>query len=62
MTYEDYLQHAEECERLAKTLTQPSNRHVLLSAARMWRKIAADTRPRDGAGSNPVVGTSRSDL
>jgi hypothetical protein len=49
MTYEDSLRHAEECARLAKTLTQPSNRHVLLSAARMWRKMAADTRPRDGA-------------
>jgi hypothetical protein len=29
MTYEDYLLHAEECERLAATATLPSNRPEL---------------------------------
>jgi len=35
----------------------PSNRHALLSAAEMWRKMAADAKPRDGAGSNPTLGS-----
>ena len=52
MTYEEYLQHAEECEQLAETATLPSNRYSLLSAAEMWRRMAADMEPRDGAGSN----------
>ena len=53
MTYEEFLKHAEECERLAGTATVPSNRHALLSAAEMWRKLAADTKPRDGADQVP---------
>lgn len=60
MTYEEYLQHADECELLAEKATQPSNRHALLSAAEMWRKMAADAKPHDGAGSNPVLGDRRS--
>jgi hypothetical protein len=48
MTYEEFLEHADECERLAEAATLPSNRHALLSAAEMWRKMAADTKPRDG--------------
>ena len=60
MTYEEYLLHADECERLAEAATLPSNRHALLSAAEMWRKMAADSKPRDGAGSNPVLGDGRS--
>ena len=55
MTRDEYLQHAEECERLAKT-AQPSIRHALLSAAEMWRKMA-DGKRGDGAAptldSNP---------
>ena len=61
MTYEEYLHHADECERLAESATLPSNQHALLSAAEMWRKMAADTKPRDGAGLNPVLGDPRSD-
>lgn len=61
MTYEEYLQHAEECERLAETATLPSNRHSLLSAAEMWRRMAADAKPRDGAGPDPVLGDPRTD-
>jgi len=45
MTYEDHLKHADEYERLTELA---SNRHSLLSAA--------DAKPRDGAGSNPVIG------
>ena len=59
MTYEEYLQHADECERLAEAATLPSNRHSLLSAAEMWRKMAADAKPHNGAGSDPVVGNTR---
>ena len=62
MTYEEYVQHAEECERLAETATLPSNRHALLSAAEMWRKMAADAGLRNGAGIAPILGESpRSD-
>jgi hypothetical protein len=45
MTYEDYLEHVEECERLADMATLPSNRHALLSTAEMWRMMAADKKP-----------------
>jgi hypothetical protein len=61
MTHEQYLQHAQECEQLAEAATLPSNRHALLSAAELWRKMAADIKPRNGAGSNPVTADSRSD-
>lgn len=57
MTYEEYLQHADECERLAEAATLPSNRH----APEMWRKMADDAKPHDGAGSNPVLGDPRRD-
>jgi hypothetical protein len=60
MTYEEYLQHADECERLAESAALPSNCHSLLSAAEMWRRMAADAKPRDGAGLNPVLGDPRS--
>ena len=59
MTYEDCLQHADECEQLAQAATLPSNRHALLSAAEMWRKMAADAKPRNGAGLDPVLGNSK---
>jgi hypothetical protein len=54
MTYEEYLQHAEECERLAAAATLPSNRQSLLSTAEKWRRMA-NSKPRDGEGSNPVM-------
>ena len=57
MTYEEYLQHAEECERLAAAATLPSNRRALLSTAEKWRRMA-DSGPHDGAGSNAVMGDS----
>ena len=59
MTHEEYLQHAEECERLAEAATLPSNRHSLLAAAEMWRRLAADAKPNDGAGSAFVMGGPR---
>jgi hypothetical protein len=61
MTYEEYLQHAEECERLAAAAMLPSNRHSLLSTAEKWRRMA-NSKPYDGAGSNPAMGDSGSDV
>ncbi|GEP61867.1 hypothetical protein RSO01_90330 [Reyranella soli] len=61
MTYEEYLKHADECERLAESPTLPSNRHSLLSAAEMWRRMAAHAKPHDGAGLHPVLGDPLSD-
>jgi hypothetical protein len=48
MTYEEYLKHADECERLAEAATLPSIRQALLSVAEMWRKMAAESKPNDG--------------
>ena len=59
MTYEEFLQHADECERLAESATLPSNQHALLSAAEMWRKMAADAKSSNGARLNPVLGNPR---
>jgi len=61
MTHEDYLKHADECERLAELAELESNRHSLLSAAEMWRRMADYAKPRDGVGSNPVIGDPRSE-
>jgi hypothetical protein len=62
MTYDEFLEHAEECERLAEAAALPANRFSLLSAAEMWRRMAADTRSHDGAGpDDPKIGDPRSD-
>jgi len=61
MTYEELLEHAEECERLAKAARLPSNLQALLSAAKMWRRMAADTKSNDGAGLDSKIGDPRSD-
>jgi hypothetical protein len=50
MTAEEYLKHAEECERLAAQANLRANRHALLASAEMWRKLAAHT---DGHGAGP---------
>jgi hypothetical protein len=59
MTYDEYLLHADECGRLAEAAELPSNRHALLSAAEIWRKMAADAKRRNGAGLDPVLGEPR---
>jgi hypothetical protein len=61
MTSQDYLQHAEECERLAALAKLAANRQALLSSAEMWRKLAADPKPGDGAGPNPQITTAPDD-
>jgi hypothetical protein len=55
VTYDEYLKHVDECERLAKSAKLPSNRISLLSTAEKSRRMASDAKPRDGAGSNPVL-------
>lgn len=54
MTQEEYLKHAEECERLADMAKLNANRRALLSSAEMWRKMAADAKG-DGARSSPSL-------
>jgi hypothetical protein len=61
MTYEDYLKDAEECERLAAIAQLPTNREALQASAAMWWKLAADAKPKDGAGPNPSVGVRSPD-
>jgi len=56
MTSEQYLAHAEECDRLAAMATLEANRQALLSSAEMWRKLAAPAKPGDGAGSRFTLG------
>ena len=57
MTAEEYLEHAEECERFAAMAKLVSNRNALLASAVMWRSLAADAKARDGAGPNPQITT-----
>jgi hypothetical protein len=47
MTYEKYLQYAEECKLLARIAKLPSNQDALLTAAEMWRKMANDAKASD---------------
>ena len=37
----DYLNHAEECRRLAKLATAPDHSHALLQMAQTWTDLAA---------------------
>ena len=55
VTREDYLAHAEECERFAAMSNLRSNRLALEASAEMWRKLAADAPPQ-----GDVVGSSES--
>jgi len=54
MTNQDYLEHAEECERFAAMAKMPANRRALLASAEMWRTMAADAKPGDGAAATNV--------
>ena len=40
-----FLQHADECERLAATCLSVSGRYILLDIARQWRKAAKRASP-----------------
>ena len=39
-TFEEFMQQAEECERLATVCVSASNRDLLLLAACQWRRMA----------------------
>ena len=49
MTAEEYLKHAEECERLAALAALDTIKRTLLESAEMWRKMAGAGKPKDGA-------------
>jgi hypothetical protein len=55
MTAEDYLKHAEECERLAALAELNSNKRALLQSAEMWRRLAAAGTPTDRGGRGPPL-------
>ena len=55
MTAEDYLKHAEECERLAALAELDSNKRALLQSAEMWRRLAAAGTPDRGGRGPPVT-------
>jgi hypothetical protein len=59
MTAEEYLEHAEECDRLAAIAKLAKNREALLTSAVMWRKLAADPARNDGAEAEPSTQTAR---
>ena len=40
----DYLQNAQECRRLARTLNVPAHRETLLHMAATWEKLAVDRK------------------
>ena len=53
MTTEEFLKHAEECDRLAAMAKMEANRQALLASAEMWRKMAAHTTSDDGVATAP---------
>jgi hypothetical protein len=59
MTAEEYLEHAEECDRLAAIAKLAKIREALLASAVMWRKLAADATSGDGAGAKPSTQTAK---
>jgi hypothetical protein len=40
MTVEEYRRNAAECLRLAQTLSNPTNRAVLIEMAHAWERLA----------------------
>ena len=51
MTDQDYLEHAEECDRFAAMAKMPANRRALLASAEMWRALAGNAKQGDRAES-----------
>jgi hypothetical protein len=46
-TNDEYVQRAEECERLAAACRSQSNREMLQAAAVQWRKMAKESAVGD---------------
>jgi hypothetical protein len=44
-TPEDYRKYAEECERIARSVS-PENRRILLNIARAWRERADEAEKK----------------
>ena len=42
--YREFLSHARECERLAKSTSNPKHREEWESLARTWRELAEERR------------------
>jgi hypothetical protein len=42
----EYLQHAEECQQLARMAQSPEHREMLLSMAATWTSLAKDRREK----------------
>jgi hypothetical protein len=53
MTAEEYLEHAEECDRLAAIAKLALNKDALLASPVMWRKLAAEATRGEDAGAEP---------
>jgi hypothetical protein len=49
---EVYLHLAEVCERTAATAHLPETKVGMLASAAVWRRLAANFRPWEEAGSN----------
>lgn len=52
-TVEDYLRHAEACDRLARYAVSDEQRQMILQMADTWRMLA-DTRQRIILKNGPV--------
>jgi len=50
MPLRDYIKQAEQAERLAVTLTVPSERQAIIDMAQFWRRKAAEI----DSGSEPL--------
>jgi hypothetical protein len=59
-TIEEYVQRAEECERLAAACHSQPNREILQKAAAQWRLMAEQAAVREAATqkTSPRVPTS----
>jgi hypothetical protein len=59
-TIEEYVQRAEECERLAATCLSQANREILQRAAAQWRMMAEQAAAREALThtASPRVPTS----
>jgi hypothetical protein len=58
MTHEEYLAHAEECDRLARLTNLRSVRRALLACAAMWPQSATDATKSVGPASGIALSTS----
>jgi hypothetical protein len=58
MSRQEYLQRAEDCEKLARLSAMASVKEALLATAAYWRKMAATARSVGGTRSaRPGQGT-----